>query len=381
VRILYISPYYYPSVAGIERFCEGIATNMCERGNEVHVLTQSIEGYADSEQIKEVKVHRIKPVFRYSKAIVTPGIQEKINKISPDVIHIQGPAPGMENFVRKDNKTRIIMTCHTDLTLNSSTMYKLVSAIYREFIFPKVVSKLDKVVLTSEAFRYNFKFSKLFANLNPDKIEIIPNAVDVQMFSPGDRSKREYKNNLNVHSKYYGIFVASMEPLHHYKGAEYLLHAISMLKDLDITFGLIGEGELKSEYIKIANSLGIRNKVIFPGYVDDMLLVKHYRAADIFVVPSISSAEAQGIVLIEAMACGTPIITTKIHGPQEMVKEGYNGYVVNPRDPAHLAKIIESMLIEEPRLQQMQINARQEALQKFSWAKIIDKYLRVYIDC
>lgn len=378
MRVVYISPYYFPSVGGIERFCQAIATEMLRLGNEVHVVTKAIEGKSSREEIDGVKIHRVDPLFQYSKAVIVPDIQKKLKELSPDVIHIQGPAPGMENFVSRNDKTQIVMTCHTDLTLDSTMTYKILSSAYRRFVFPKVLSKLDAIVLLSEAFKYTSKFSKLFARSKPNFIKIIPNAVDIEVFSPGHKIKMEYKKDLNVNSRFFGTFVASMEPLHYYKGAEYLLHAISQLQDLDITFSFIGEGELKFKYIELAKVLGISDRVSFPGHGDNKLLLKHYRAADVLVLPSISTAETQGIVLIEAMACGTPVITTKIHGPMEVVTEGYNGYTVTPRDPKGLASAIRAILSDDKRLSQMQINARKEAVEKYSWKKIITEYLKLY---
>jgi glycosyltransferase involved in cell wall biosynthesis len=351
---------------------------MFKLGNEVHVITKTVDGKSSREEIDGIKIHRISPLFQYSKAVVVPDIRNKLRELSPDVIHIQGPAPGMENFIDRNNKTQIVMTCHTDLTLDSTITYKILSSAYRRLVFPKVLSKLDAIVLLSEAFRYTSKFSKLFARSKPNLVKIIPNAVDTEVFSPGEKSKTEYKNDLNVNSRFFGTFVASMEPLHYYKGAEYLLHAISRLQDLDITFSFVGEGELKLKYIELAKMLGISNRVSFPGHGDNNLLLKHYRAADVLVLPSISTAETQGIVLIEAMACGTPVITTKIHGPMEVVTEGYNGYTVAPRDARSLANTIKTILTDDKRLRQMQINARKEAVKKYSWKRIITEYLELY---
>jgi glycosyltransferase involved in cell wall biosynthesis len=378
MRVVYISPYYYPSIGGIERFCQAIATEMHRLGNEIYVVTKSVEGKNNREEMDGVKIHRVHPLLQYSKAVIAPDVRKKINELRPDVIHIQGPAPGMENFVSSNGETKIVMTCHTDLTLDSSMSYKIISSVYRRYVFPNVLSKLDAIVLLSEVFRNTSKFSKLFDRFDPNFIKIIPNAVDVERFNPGDKSKAEYKKDLNVNSRFFGTFVASMEPLHYYKGAEYLLLALSQLGGLDITFSFIGEGELKFKYIELAKELGIWDRVSFPGHGDNDLLLKYYRAADVLVLPSISTAETQGIVLIEAMACGTPVITTKIHGPMEMVTEGYNGYTVLPRDPKDLASAIVTILSDDSRLKEMQTNARKEAVEKYSWKKIALEYLKLY---
>lgn len=376
MRVLHVSPYYSPSIGGLERFCEEIASRTCQlSGYEVHILTQTVAGKNEYEETNGLKIHRIKPLFKSFKALVTPNIQLKINDISPDIIHIQGPAPGMVDFISKNKRTRIIMTCHNGLDLNFNAMYKYLASAYRIFFFPRVVSKLDRFILLSAALRDS---SKLFANVPPEKITIIPNGVDIGKFSPGDKNKNEYKRHLNINTTFLGIFVASMEPAHFYKGVAYLLQAISLLKgNLDINFCLIGEGELKQKYIEIAQSLGISNKVRFPGKVDDCDLVNYYRAADFFILPS-TSVEFMPLVMIEAMACGTPVITTRLPGPMDIITEGYNGCIVKPRDSQALAKTIEEIISDENKLKQMQINARREALEKYAWDKILELYVREY---
>jgi glycosyltransferase involved in cell wall biosynthesis len=373
-RILHLSPHYYPSKGGLERFCEDIAVRTARLNNEVHIITQTTEGREDYEEINGVKIHRIKPLFRYSKACVCPNIKQKIREIDPDVVHVQGPAPGMVDFITKNKGKKIIMTWHNDLTLSNKIMYKILAFIYLQFMFPKVISRLDKIILPSESFRYHSKF---ITKVPTEKISVIPNAVDLEKFSPGIGNKEKYKKELDVKSRFLIIFVASMDRHHAYKGVEYLLSAIKQIKDLDVLFVLVGDGILRQKYMEIANSVGISTKIRFTGRIDDDLLIKYYRAADIFVLPSVST-ENMPIVMIEAMACGTPIITTCLHGPMEMIQEGVNGHLVKPKDSAGLARAVEMILSDESKLREMQKNARQAAIEKYSWDDVLKKYFNEY---
>src|SRR5207249_4305574 len=320
-RIVHISSHYYPSIGGQERFCEELAITTAQLGNEVHVITQTTEGRRGYEEISGVKIHRISPLFGYSNACVIPNIKQKIKELEPDITHIQGISPGMADFVVKNAKHRIIMTWHNDPALTDEKIYKILVFIYRRFFFPKVLAKLDKMILPSESLKYHSKFIGMVPR---EKISVIPNAVDLEKFSPGNQNKIDYKKELKISSRFLIIFVANMKPNHAYKGVEYLLNAIKQVKDLDAMFSLIGEGELKQRYMEIANSLGISDRVRFTGKIDDDILIKYYRAADVLVLPSIST-ETESIVMIEAMASGTALIATRIHGPMEMIREGHNG--------------------------------------------------------
>ena len=222
MRVLFISPFYYPSIGGVERFCHEIAIQTQKAGHEVHILTQSIDGLNDYEFTEGIAIHRIKPLLRFSKGLLMPRIKSKVEEISPDVIHIQGPAPGTADFISKRPDTKIIMTCHNDLSLTDSFLYKSAVTIYRTLVFPGLVKKVDKIVMLSNAFRF---FPKLLASVPVEKISIIPNGVDVNRYSPGEYDKAGYKSKLNIESDFMGLFVGSMEKLHAYKGIEYLLGA------------------------------------------------------------------------------------------------------------------------------------------------------------
>lgn len=373
-KILHLCPYYYPSIGGVETFCQEIALRTARLNHDVEIITQKVEGLKDYEEVDGVKIHRIRPLFGVYKAKVMPNINKKIQEIQPDVIHIQGPTPGMMEFALRGSNARIIMTAHNDLSGNESIIYKIISTAYRLLIFSKIRSKLDKLILPSESYKYN---SKLFKGFPPEKISIIPNGVDLEKFSPGKKSKEEHKRDLGINSKFLVLFVGSMEPLHAYKGVEYLLDAIRNVTEVDTMYCLVGEGDLKKQHIEKAKEIGITDKVRFAGKVDTDTLVQYYRAADVFVLPSVST-EVMPIVMLEAMACGTPVITTRIHGPMEMIQEGYNGYLVEPKDSVGLARTIVNTLLDKSTLAQMQKNARKEAEDKYSWDIILKKYLEEY---
>jgi len=374
-RILHISPYYDPSIGGLETFCKEISLRTAKLNHDVDIITQEVKGCKSFEERDGVKIHRIKPILGIYKARLMPNIRKNIRDINPDVIHIQGPAPGVAEFVTMaKNNSRIIMTLHNDLTGQNNIIYRTLSEAYRLFILPRVKAKLDKLILLSEAQKSN---SKLFAGFPSNKISIIQNGVDLEKFSLGGKDKDEFKNDLGIKTKFLILFVGSMEPFHAYKGVEYLLNAIYRLKELDGIFYFVGEGALKPQYMKMAQDLAINNKVRFTGKLDNESLIKHYRAADIFVLPSVST-EAMPIVMLEAMACGTPVITTRIPGPMEMIREGFNGYLVNPRDPLDLAKTIQSTLLNQSVLLQMQKNSRKEAEDKYSWDNVLNQYLKEY---
>ena len=150
-----------------------------------------------------------------------------------------------------------------------------------------------------------------------------------------------------------------------------------LLREANTTFALIGEGQLKQKYELLAKSFGISDRVKFLGKVNDDELIDYYRAADFFLLPSIS-VEFMPLVLIEAFACGTPAIVTSIHGPMEMIKDGFNGYVATPKNPMDIANKVKKIISDKNLLMKMQINSRNEAIEKYSWNKVLEMYMTLY---
>ena len=139
-----------------------------------------------------------------------------------------------------------------------------------------------------------------------------------------------------------------------------------------------GEGDLKEKYQKMAVDLKIKDKVIFVGNISNDQLIKFYNLTDIFVLSSISRSEAFGLVLLEAMACGKPIIVSNLPGPRTLVKEGENGFKVKPGDADDLAKKIGLILKDRQLIKKMGENALKLVREKYNWKEIVQKLEKIY---
>jgi len=162
--------------------------------------------------------------------------------------------------------------------------------------------------------------------------KIIPNVVDTRIFYPADINKKDSKRRL--------LFVGGLEPI---KGIPYLLKALSMVKEKrdDFVLDIVGDGYKRSEYERIVNELKLNGHVIFHGLKSKEKVAEFMRQCDFFVLPSLW--ESQSCVLIEAMACGRPVITTSSGGTKEIVGEE-SGVIVPPKDVQALAEAIIYML-------------------------------------
>jgi len=128
----------------------------------------------------------------------------------------------------------------------------------------------------------------------------------------------------------------------------------------------------------MAVDLKIKDKVIFVGNISNDQLIKFYNLTDIFVLSSISRSEAFGLVLLEAMACGKPIIVSNLPGPRTLVKEGENGFKVKPGDADDLAKKIGLILKDRQLIKKMGENALKLVREKYNWKEIVQKLEKIY---
>ena len=173
------------------------------------------------------------------------------------------------------------------------------------------------------------------------------------------------------------LYVGRIEPL---KGLDIMLEAVSLLEGCAETRLVIVGGSLEEdaelERLKgLSESLGIENKVTFTGSVPQEMLPDFYSAADVFVLPSYY--ESFGLVALEAMACGTPVVASRVGGLNTFIKQGETGYLIPWRCPEPFAQRLE-MLLANPVLKDSMGRAARAQAQEMSWSGVADHLLEYY---
>ncbi len=378
MRIVHVSPFYNPSVGGIETFCQELAIRTAGLGHEVHVITYTPDSNA-KPYYQGVRVHRLEPLFKWYKTRYSPQLPSLLRRLKPDIVHVHAPAAITEEQAMVGDSGHVA-TYHndpyaTDPYESKSPGYKLSRWVYARLLVPKFCSSVDRVISTTKSLQ---DASPLLRSVPQAKKHVIPIGVDIEVFCPSQRPKRYYRENLALGSEHVGIFVASMEKWHTYKGFPVLLQALTRLKDYDLQILVVGDGFLRNKYEKLVQLLSLQN-VRFLGWLPQSDLVDALRASDFLVLPS-TGVETFGTVLIEAMACGIPVIASDLPGPRDVIQEGKNGYKVTPGDHDQLANTIRKFLsLPADAKDRMQFNARTEAVEKYDWTKIVDQYQAEYV--
>ena len=209
------------------------------------------------------------------------------------------------------------------------------------------------------------------------RIEIVPHCVDVDFFSP-----RSTDEKLSIRKKH-GIglddpVVFSLQRMHPRKRVEVLVHAAKLVieETPDAKFLIGGTGPDIPKIERLIRNLDLQQSVKLVGFLPNAELPAYYSTADVFAFHTLY--EGFGIVAIEAMASGTPVVTTDVGGLVEIVKENHSGFVVPPNSPTRMAEAILALMENSDRLKAYSIQARTAAEEKYSIRIVAQEYRRLY---
>jgi glycosyltransferase involved in cell wall biosynthesis len=228
-------------------------------------------------------------------------------------------------------------------------------------LYLQLMKRADRVISVTKEIT-----SQLVENGFPlSIIKEIPNGVDPREFSPREDPLSSQGRLIT--------YVGRFDPL---KGLDDLLKAFKMVneKHPETRLVLVGDGEEKDNLIRLAHQLDIYPQVRFEGMKEGV--ENSLRESEVFAFPSLT--EGLSNVLLEAMACGLPVVATRVGGNVELVEDGLNGFLINPRDPDGLAEAIMSLLEDKERAKQMGREGRRKVEERYSLDHIAGEYLMIY---
>jgi glycosyltransferase involved in cell wall biosynthesis len=210
--------------------------------------------------------------------------------------------------------------------------------------------------------------------LVPERTHVVPNGVDVQMFSPG-RSPA-FRARLGVPS--HATLLMTLGRLAADKGNDRALHAFATLARDDLRLAIVGDGDREPELRTLAQALGIAEQVVFAGALPQDEVPEALRAADVFWFPTVRD-EAAPLVLPQALATGLPVVASRIGGiPEVVADDGSAGILVAPGDPTALAAATAGLLDEPERRSRVGVTARERAVTGFSIETMTGRTVAVY---
>lgn len=366
LKILQTPARFYPYTGGVENYTYYLSRELVRSGHEVKIMCAKEP--KDSKSINNgIKLERLDYIGKIANTNITPTLPFHILKEDFDIIHTHLPTPWSADWsaiFSLGMKKPLVLSYHNDIVGDGVARYIAKGYNLTALKFTLKIAK--KIIIGHSNY---LKFSPYLKKYQ-EKIVIIPVGVDIGRFTP---SEKETENTI--------FFLSLMDEFHKYKGLDYLLGAMELVKKEIPAVKLIvgGGGKLLNYYREKTASMDLEKNVDFAGYIPIESVPGYYRNCNLFVLPSISAShEGFGIVSLEAMACGKPIVTTDIVGTAEDIKKYDSGIVIKPMDTKALADAIIRILQDKKEAKRMGTNGRELIEKKYSWVNIAKKIENVY---
>jgi glycosyltransferase involved in cell wall biosynthesis len=342
LNVLLVTSEAPPIVSGISRTVDRLTTGLRERGHTVDVLS--------SVQIPRLVMGE----YRFSAlAAYWPGISRRLADY--DVINLHGPVPTMSDVflaLGARRSTPLVYVHHCALAIRGVEM---LCAVYNRI--HRVLSGRADLTLTTSEYYADWE-----RRPGGPEVRVVSHGVDLR---PRALKTRSDGGPLRV------LFVGQMRG---YKGVDWLIRAVAGRPEIELT--LIGNGPQRAEFERLAATMGADN-VRFLGRVSDEVLHAEYDRNDVVVLPSVTRAEAYGLVTLEGMAAGCVPVVSDLPGVRDLAEDV--GIVVPPRDEVALREALLGLAADEPRRKELGRLARRKAEGR-TWEQCVDQYERALLD-
>ena len=369
MKIALVSPYDYPFPGGVTEHISHLYQCFSEEGHDVRILAPS--------STRDVETAH-PDVFRLGKTIIAVPANQSIARLTLsltlnrrvkqilaqeafDVVHIHEPmVPALPLTVLRESRTANVATFH--VARDSYFGYLYAKPLLKQFM-----RKVHGRIAVSAAAR------EFVDQYFPGDYRIIPNGIDVEKYHERHTELPELRDGkLNV------LFVGRLEKR---KGLMYLLKALPHVKYHFPSLRLIVIGAFEedqiAEYRHFVRETGLTD-VVFKGFVSDEEKIAYYQHADVFCSPAIGR-ESQGVILLEAMAAGTPVIASALDGYRTVIRHEQDGLLVPPADETALAVGL-CRLLSDVELRARLAEAGYAKAQTYSWKRISREVLEVYAE-
>lgn len=362
LRVVQVSPYSWDVPGGVQVHVRELSAHLRSQGHEVRILAPG--GHRDHRDGLDI-VGRAVPVRgngSVARICFGPQVASVVGRVlrefRPDVIHVHEPlVPSVSMHAVLQANAPVVATFHSNVGRErvSSVWFRLAAPLVRP-----VWKRLARRIAVSEAARHS-----VTSRMGDDDLLIVPNGVDVSRFTAAKPAVLPPGRHL--------LFVGRLEER---KGFPVAVQAFGELARVypDLRLLVIGDGSERDAVEALPSEA--RSRVEMLGRIDDDRLASYLKAADIYLGPA-TGGESFGIVLAEAMAAELPIVASDIDGYRDVVRDGLEGLLVPPGDPAALVAAVRELL-DDLRLAKALGAGGGLRAQAFDWDVVTGRVLEVY---
>ncbi len=360
VKLLLTAPHFPPQSGGLENYAFNVAQGLIKTYNyEVIVVTSNPNGKTQIvEEYQGIKVYRLPIMVRIGNTPINPlwyvALKKIIHAEKPDIINAHQPVPFIGDLTALvSGNIPFVLTYHAGTMRKKKFLWDAIIFLYEMLVLPYTARKATRIICVS-----NFVKNTLLKK-HSFKSTVIHPGVDVALFKPNPTIEKD-KNLI--------LFICNYKSMHKMKGLDYLVNAVKALPEVKLC--VIGE-----------NGDFIDEKISYVGIKRGKALVEEIQRAAVVVLPSLAHMESFGMVLIETMACQTPVIGTDIGGIPEVIEDGVDGFVVAPKDSNALKLAISKIVTDSDLATRMGQSGEAKVRDVFTWASRVDLTKEVYESC
>jgi glycosyltransferase involved in cell wall biosynthesis len=352
------------ATGGVESYVRNLSNELVGMGHEVSVICADTS--RDNNVNSGIRTKVLRSVGKVANTNVTPALPLALLREDFDILHTHIPTPwsaDWSSLASRLKKRPLVLTYHNDIVGDGAAKY--VAWLYNKTALKLLLESADRIIVTRGSY-----MSPVLEGCM-EKVSVIALGIDIAAFRP-----REEPLQGDI------FFLSVLDEYHRYKGLEHLLKALKILKQEmpDVRLLVGGNGCLVDYYRSLTESLGLGMNVRFTGFIPAERLQEYYNGCRLFVLPSTDSTrEGFGIVPLEAMSCGKPVITTEIVGIAEEIKKSGSGLVVSRGNEVDLAKAMLYILENEDLAKKMGTSGRRLIEERYSWRRIAEEMEKVYI--
>jgi len=378
MKIVMLSPYFYPHTGGTEKYVRDLSTALIQEGNEVTVITNNLPKEKNApahETLPEgIKVIRLDAVDLFHYLPVSWQFNLKMLE-GFDVVHVHVPAFSFLRAVAGKIKQPLVVTYHCDVTVSEKYFgmpvprwvvppFEGSSNVYARMLLPKA----DAIYNTTETY----------AETSPVMKNIPHRVIPIGIFHEKiDEAQKKLNLTPDKKNPRQILFLGRLAGN---KGCDYMVKAMPMIlnKFPDAKLIICGDGEEKAHILDLVTQFGIGPSITFLGTATFDKLVELYYTSIAYVFPSINRLEAFGIVQLEAMANYTAVVASDIPGPNAVMEPGKSGLLVPKQNPEAIADAVNSLLADPEKAKAMGRRGRELVETKYNWKNIVKQVISIY---
>lgn len=361
--ILQVGKFYYPVKGGVENHLYLLCNELKrEYRMEILVANEGFKGY--SEFVEQVKVRRLMNFGTLFSMSFCPTMAFWFRKIKSKIIHVHLPNPLADfSYLIARPAGKLLVMYHSDIVRQ-----RILLPLYRPILLA-LLRRAELIIATSQ----NYIDSSYILRRFYHKCVVVPLGVNLERFKLTDSIQEKVNEIRNKFGNRILLFVGRLV---YYKGLEYLIEA---MRDISAHLLIIGTGPLERKLNNMARTFSVENKISFLYQISDEDLPAYYHASEIFILPSIERSEAFGIVQLEAMACGKPVISTRLNSGVPFVNlDGETGVVVEPRSSKEISRAANMLLSDERLRRRLGEKGRSRVEEMFTKERVATQIKEIY---